>query len=58
MFRNGNSYIRPKFGVYRRVMHMTPFGLPNPDDPVTDYLAENNSVTVLFADFEMDKLKK
>jgi len=58
MFRNGNSYIRPKFGVYRRVMHMTPFGLPNPDDPVRDYLAENNCVSVLFADFEMDKLKR
>ena len=58
MFRRGNSYIRPKFGVYRRIMHMTPFGLPNPDDPVTEYLAEYNQVTVLFADIEMDKLRR
>jgi hypothetical protein len=58
MFRKGNSYIRPKFGVYRRVMHMTSFGLPNPEDPVTEFNAEHNAVTVLFADFEMDKLKR
>ena len=58
MFRNGNSYIRPKFGVYRRVMHMTPFGLPNPDNPVRDFLGENNEMTVLFADIEMDKLRR
>ena len=58
MFRNGNSYVRPKFGVYRRIMQMTPFGLPDPANPVTDFLAENNEVTVLFADFEMDKLRR
>jgi len=58
MFRNGNSYIRPKFGVYRRVMHMSPFGLPDPNNPVMDYIAENNEVTVLFADIEMDKLRR
>jgi len=58
MFRNGNSYARPKFGIYRRIMQMTPFGLPDPANPVPDFLAENNEVTVLFADFEMDKLRR
>jgi len=56
MYRPENSYIRPKFGLYRRIMHLTPFGLPNPEDPVTEFLAENNEVVVLYADFEMDKL--
>jgi len=81
MFRKGNSYIRPKFGLYRRILHMTPFGLPNMDDPVTEYRAEHeqdeaavpytvineneetvlnieNEVVVLYADIEMDKLKR
>jgi hypothetical protein len=58
MFRKGNSYIRPKFGFYRRILHMTPFGLPNMDDPVTEFRAENNEVVVLYADIEMDKLKR
>jgi len=62
MYRPQNIYIRPKFGIYRRVLHMTPFGLPNPDDPVLTFLGEEKNargereVTVLFADFEMDKL--
>jgi hypothetical protein len=58
MFRKGNSYIRPKFGIYRRILHMTPFGLPNMDDPVTEFLAEYNEIVVLYADIEMDKLKR
>jgi hypothetical protein len=58
MFRKGNSYIRPKFGIYRRILHMTPYGLPNMDDPVTEYLAENNEIVALYADLEMDKLKR
>ncbi|MDR2701389.1 MAG: hypothetical protein LBB72_03050 [Spirochaetaceae bacterium] len=58
MFRKGNSYIRPKFGFYRRILHMTSFGLPNMDDPVTEFRAENNEVVVLYADIEMDKLKR
>jgi hypothetical protein len=58
MFRNGNSYIRPKFGIYRRIQHMTPFGLPDPSNPVLDFLGENNEMEVLFADFEMDKLRR
>jgi hypothetical protein len=56
MFRKGNSYIRPKFGFYRRILHMTPFGLPNMDDPVTEFRAEGNEIVVLYADIEMDKL--
>jgi hypothetical protein len=58
MFRKGNSYIRPKFGLYRRILHMTSFGLPNMEDPVTEYRAENNEIVVLYADLEMDKLKR
>ena len=57
MFRKGNTYVRQKTGVYRRIMHMTPFGLPNPDDPVQEYYNEGREVRVLFADFEMDKWK-
>jgi len=62
MYRPQNIYIRPKFGVYRRVLHMTPFGLPNLNDPVLTFLGEEKNergereTTVLFADFEMDKL--
>jgi hypothetical protein len=56
MFRKGNSYVRPKFGFYRRILHMTPFGLPNMDDPVIEFRAENNEIIVLYADIEMDKL--
>jgi hypothetical protein len=55
MFRKGNTYVRQKNGVYRRIMHMTPFGLPNPADPVLEYFQEGNEVRVLFTDFEMDK---
>ncbi|MCL2444147.1 MAG: hypothetical protein FWD13_11895, partial [Treponema sp.] len=64
MYRTGNSYIRPKFGIYRRIMHMTPFGLPNPDNPVLVYFGEERNergereMTVLYADFEMDKLRR
>jgi hypothetical protein len=58
MFRKGNSYIRPKFGLYRRILHMTSFGLPNMDDPVTEYRAEHNEIVALYADLEMDKLKR
>ncbi|MDR0455338.1 MAG: hypothetical protein LBH20_01475 [Treponema sp.] len=58
MFRKGNSYIRPKFGFYRRILHMTPFGLPDMDDPVTEFRAEGNEIVVLYADIEMDKLKR
>jgi hypothetical protein len=32
MFRPGNTYIRPKFGIYRRIFHMTSFGLPDMGD--------------------------
>jgi hypothetical protein len=62
MFRPPNIYIRPKFGIYRRIYHMTPFGLPNLDDPVLTYLGEGRNergereMVVLYADFEMDKL--
>jgi len=72
MYRKGNSYIRPKFGIYRRIMHVSPFGLPDEEDPVTEFLAENKAATldyrgnpvqsqevvVLYADIEMDKLKR
>ena len=64
MYRPQNIYIRPKFGIYRRILHMTPFGLPNIDDPVLTFLGEERNhkgereVTVLFADIEMDKLKR
>jgi hypothetical protein len=58
MYRKGNSYIRPKFGIYRRILHMTPFGLPNMEDIVREYWAEDpeKGVVVLYADIEMDKL--
>ncbi|MCL2804665.1 MAG: polysaccharide lyase [Treponema sp.] len=62
MYRPFNSYIRPKFGVYRRILHMTPFGLPDPANPVLTFLGEEKNergereMAVLFADFEMDKL--
>jgi len=55
MFRKGNTYIRQKTGVYRRIMHMTPFGLPNPDDPVLEFYNEGDELRVLYTDFEMDK---
>ncbi|MDR2542222.1 MAG: hypothetical protein LBC80_02055 [Treponema sp.] len=58
MFRRGNSYIRPKFGIYRRIYHMTPFGLPDFDNPVITYHGEKNEMIVLFADIEMDKLRR
>jgi len=72
MYRKGNSYIRPKFGIYRRIMHVSPFGLPDEEDPVTAFLAETKAetldyrgnpvqsqeVVVLYADIEMDKLKR
>jgi hypothetical protein len=58
MYRKGNTYIRPKFGIYRRFLHMTPFGLPDRDNPVTAFYAENNELVVLYADFEMDKFKR
>jgi hypothetical protein len=63
-YRPGNIYIRPKFGVYRRVFNMTPFGLPNISDPVINYWAEPlnengmRETAVLYAYFEMDKLKR
>ena len=57
MFRPGNTYIRAKIGFYRRIMHMTPFGLPNPNDPVLEYEHEGDEVSILYADFEMDKWK-
>jgi len=57
MFRKGNTYIRKKSGVYRRIMHMTPFGLPNREDPVLEYYAEGDEMKVLYTDFEMDKWK-
>jgi hypothetical protein len=57
MFRKGNTYIRAKYGVYRRIMHMTPFGLPNKDDPVLEYKREGDEVRVLYTDIEMDKWK-
>ena len=58
MFRPGNTYIRAKIGVYRRIMHMTPFGLPDPEDPVQEFYDEGGEVRVLYADFEMDKWKE
>lgn len=57
MFRKGNTYVRAKTGVYRRIMHMTPFGLPNPQDPVLEFNDEGDEVRVLYTDFEMDKWK-
>ena len=57
MFRPGNTYIRAKFGFYRRIMHMTPFGLPDPNNPVLEYLDEGDEVRILYADLEMDKWK-
>ena len=62
MYRPQNIYIRPKFGIYRRIMHMTPFGLPDLNNPVLAFNGERRNanghreVIVLFADFEMDKL--
>jgi hypothetical protein len=64
MYRPPNIYIRPKFGFYRRIVHMTPFGLPNHDDPVLTYFGEprnangDREAIILFADFEMDKLRR
>ena len=51
MFRNGNTYIRPKFGIYRRIKHLDSFGIP------VEYIKDLQDETVLFADFEMDRLK-
>jgi len=62
MYRPGNVYIRPKFGIYRRVFHMTPFGLPDFDNPVITFYGEKRNergereMIVLYADIEMDKL--
>ena len=66
MFRRGNTYVRQKTGVYRRIMHMTPFGLPNPQDEVEEYKKEGRKIVdtnglliseiqVLYTEFEMDK---
>jgi hypothetical protein len=51
MFRPGNTYIRPKFGFYRRISHITSFGVPV--SPIKDLRDE----TILYADFELEKLK-
>jgi hypothetical protein len=62
MYRPPNIYIRPKFGLYRRIFHMTPFGLPDFDNPIVTFYGEElnargeREVAVLFAYFEMDKL--
>jgi hypothetical protein len=65
MYRPPNIYIRPKFGIYRRIFHMTPFGLPDFDNPVVTFYGEEivkrggkemRETAVLFAYFEMDKL--
>jgi len=62
MYRPGNVYIRPKFGIYRRVFHMTPFGLPDFVNPVITFFGEKRNergereMVVLYADIEMDKL--
>jgi len=69
-YRPGNSYARPKFGIYRRIVHMNPFGVPDmhitPDGTpcfersnfVRVFLRENWTTSVWFADIEMDRLRR
>ena len=57
MFRKGNTYIRKKTGFYRRIMHVGPFGVPNPEDMIQLYKYEGDEAAIYFADLEMDKWK-
>jgi hypothetical protein len=50
-YRQGNTYIRPKFGFYRRIRHLDSFSVVAGD--VLDLKDE----TILYADFELEKLK-
>jgi hypothetical protein len=72
-YRPGNSYARPKFGVYRRIVHMTPFGVPDmhinpdgtPDFEKSNFVQafqrefkERGKISTWFTDIEMDRLKR
>ena len=73
-YRPGNSYARPKFGLYRRIVHMTPFGVPDmyidrygtPDFErsrfVQAFMSERGgkrwTTTMWFTDIEMDRFRR
>lgn len=72
-FRPGNRYARPKFGLYRRIVHMVS-GSPDLhylDDGITPCLErsgfietfqrefrERGGISIWFADIEMDRLRE
>jgi hypothetical protein len=51
MYRQGNTYIRPKFGFYRRIRHLDNFSV------VAGDVLDIKNETILYADFELEKLK-
>jgi hypothetical protein len=51
IYRQGNTYIRPKFGFYRRIRHLDSFSV------VAGDVLDLKNETILYADFELEKLK-